>query len=164
MKRTVFIDRDGVINKRPVGDWVKSWDEFKLLDGVPQALHLLKAAGCRLILITNQRCLALGLIDNQQLERIHQNMNELIEEKGGARLDDIFVCPHDRHEECDCRKPRPGLIFQAAARYSDIVLEECPMFGDRDTDEQAAAAAGCGTFFRVSDDKSFLDCVREYLS
>ena len=164
MTKTVFIDRDGVINRRRVADWVKTWEEFELLEGVPEALKLLKDAGNRLVLITNQRCLALGLINRQQLDDIHDSMNDLIVEKGGAALDDIFVCPHDRHEGCDCRKPKPGLILQAAAKYSDIKVDECPMFGDRDSDEGAANAAGCSAFYRVGEDKSFLDCVKEYLS
>ena len=161
--KTVFIDRDGVINRRLIGDWVKCWDEFDMLEGVPQALLSLKEAGFRLVLITNQRCLALGKIDRSQLNEIHSKMNESLIQNGGAAFDDIFVCPHDRNDGCDCRKPKPGMFFQATKKYSDIVLEGCHMFGDSDTDEGAAIAAGCKGFYKIDEHNSLLSRVKEYL-
>ena len=162
--KTVFIDRDGVINRRLVGDWVKSWQEFEMLPGVPEAISKLKAAGYRCILITNQRGISLGLFDFDQLNEIHGTMNESFKQNGGGKIDDIFICPHDRHHNCDCRKPQPGLFFQAAEKYKDISLPETVMFGDKETDRDAAAAAGCGKFFMVSDKCTLLDCVEEFLT
>lgn len=161
--KTVFIDRDGVINRRLVGDWVKTWEEFEMLDGVPEAMGKLKRAGYRCILITNQRGISLNLFDFDQLAEIHQKMNEMMMKEGGGRIDDIFICPHDRHHECNCRKPQPGLFFQAAEKYSDINISETVMFGDKDTDQQAAESAGCGEFFLIDDEHSLLQRVDEFL-
>jgi histidinol-phosphate phosphatase family protein len=162
--KTVFIDRDGVINRRLIGDWVKSWNEFEMLSGVPEALKALKDSGFRLVLITNQRCLALKLISREQLDEIHAAMNQALELSGGAAFDDIYICPHDRQDGCDCRKPQPGMLYQAREKYSDIDLSQCVMFGDSDTDEGAAVAAGCAGFYRIDEKFSLLDRVQEYLN
>ena len=163
MAKTVFIDRDGVINRRLIDDWVKVWDEFELLDGVPEALQKLKDAGFRLILITNQRGIAVGKFTRETLDDTHVKMNELISSKGGAPLDAIYVCPHDRHDNCVCRKPRPGLILQAANDFPDIVLSETYMFGDSESDRGAAENAGCKGFYKIDEKNSLLDQVERYL-
>ena len=162
--KTVFLDRDGVINVRPIDDWVKCWEEFHFLDGVPEALKLLKDEGFRLVLITNQRCLALGLITRQQLDDIHALMNQYLVENGSAAFDDIYVCPHDRHEGCECRKPKPGMILQAQSKHMDFSVDDCVMFGDRESDRGAAEAAGCKEFYQINAENSLLDKVREYLT
>ena len=162
--KTVFIDRDGVINKRLVGDWVKKWDEFEMLPGVPEAIGLLKKEGFRCLLITNQRGISLKLFDFDGLADVHKKMNEQLLTEGGGQIDDIFICPHDRHHNCDCRKPKAGLFFQAVEKYADIDLKKTAMFGDKDTDRQASEAAGCGSFYLVNDENSLLDCVKEFLS
>jgi D-glycero-D-manno-heptose 1,7-bisphosphate phosphatase len=163
MQKTVFIDRDGVVNRRLIGDWVKVWSEFEVLEGVSKAIRLLKDVGFRVVLITNQRCLALGLIDRADLDEIHAQMNRQLEEQSGACFDDIFVCPHDRDDGCDCRKPRPGMFLQAVSKYPDIELSQCVMFGDSDSDEGAAQAAGCKGFYRIDESKSLFDQVKVYL-
>ena len=162
--KTVFIDRDGVINRRLIGDWVKKWQEFEMLPGVPEALGKLKHAGYRCILITNQRGIALDLFNFDDLKVLHNKMNEKLIKEGGASFDDIFICPHDRHENCGCRKPKPGLFYQAVEKYSDISLAETVMFGDKDTDREASEAAGCGAFYLVDDENSLLDCVNKFLA
>jgi D-glycero-D-manno-heptose 1,7-bisphosphate phosphatase len=163
MQKTVFIDRDGVINRRLISDWIKTWSEFEMLEGVPKSLRLLKDAGYRVILITNQRCLALGLINRAELDALHVKMNRHLEEQSAASFDDIFVCPHDRDDGCDCRKPRPGMFLHAANKYPDIDLSKCVMFGDSDSDEGAAVAAGCKGFYRIDESTSLLDQVKVYL-
>jgi len=162
--KTVFVDRDGVINKRLVGDWVKKWEEFEMLPGVPEAIGKLKEAGFRCILITNQRGISLDLFDFDQLSEVHNKMNEQLKREGGGEFDDIFICPHDRHHNCDCRKPKPGLFFQACDKYSDIEIGQTVMFGDKDTDREASEAAGCCGFYLVTEEKSLLNCVNDYLS
>ena len=163
MQKTIFIDRDGVINRRLVGDWVKCWEEFEMLEGVPRALALLKKRNYRLVLITNQRALALKLFTAEQLAHVHHLMNQQLLERGGAAFDAIYVCPHDRHDNCDCRKPKPGMFFQAAADFPDIELEKCSMIGDSDSDGEAAMAAGCAKFYKVDEQNSLLDCVKVFL-
>ncbi|MCM8524924.1 MAG: HAD family hydrolase [Lentisphaeraceae bacterium] len=162
--KTVFIDRDGVINRRLVGDWVKTWEEFDMLPGVPEAIGNLKKAGYRCILITNQRGISLDLFTFDDLHSLHEKMNEKLLAEGGGCLDDIFICPHDRHHNCECRKPKPGLFHQAVEKYPDISLPETVMFGDKDTDREASEAAGCGGFFLIDEKISLLDCVNKFLS
>ncbi len=162
--KTVFVDRDGVINRRLVGDWVKKWEEFEMLSGVPEAIGKLKDAGYRCILITNQRGIALDLFTFDGLAEVHGKMNDKLKAEGGGAFDDVFICPHDRHENCNCRKPKPGLFFQAVEKYPDIQIKDTVMFGDKDTDREAAEAAGCRSFYLVDDEKSLLDCVNEFLS
>ena len=162
--KTVFIDRDGVINRRLVGDWVKKWEEFDMLPGVPEAIGKLKEAGFRCILITNQRGLALDLFSFDDLKSLHNMMNAKLKAEGGGEFDDIFICPHDRHENCNCRKPKPGLFFQATEKYPDIELKNTVMFGDKDTDREASEAAGCGAFYLIDDEVSLLDRVKEFLN
>ncbi|NQZ56310.1 MAG: HAD-IIIA family hydrolase [Lentisphaeraceae bacterium] len=162
-QKTVFIDRDGVINRRLIGDWVKHWEEFDLLDGVPQALALLKASNFRLVLITNQRAIALNLLDFDRVNQLHSHMNEDIVSKGGAAFDAIYICPHDRHENCECRKPQPGMFLQAAEDFPDINLPSCVMFGDSDSDGEAAIAAGCARFYKIDEKSTLLDLVQDFI-
>ena len=162
-QKTVFIDRDGVINRRLIGDWVKHWEEFDLLDGVPQALALLKANNFRLVLITNQRAIALNLLDFDRVNLLHSQMNDAIVSHGGAAFDAIYICPHDRHEKCDCRKPQPGMFLQAAKDFQDIDLPSCVMFGDSDSDGEAAMAAGCAKFYKIDEEFSLLDLVKQFI-
>ena len=164
MPKTVFIDRDGVINRRLIGDWVKVWEEFDLLAGVPEALRLLKDAGFRLILITNQRGIAVKKFTRTELDAIHAQMNEFIESKDGSPFDAIYICPHDRHENCGCRKPAPGMLLQAAKDFTDITIANCVMFGDSESDRGAAENAGCQAFYKIDENNSLLNKVKEYLS
>ncbi len=161
--KTVFIDRDGVINKRLIDDWVKKWEEFTFLPGVLDAMALLRKNGYRCLLITNQRGLSLGLFSLQELGEIHQQMNRTLVQNGGGFFDDIFVCYHDRHHDCSCRKPQPGLFFQAVEKYPDIDLSNSVMFGDSESDREAASRAGCGRFYLIDREYSLLDRVVEFL-
>ena len=155
--KTVFLDRDGVINVRLVDDWAKTWDEFEFVEGSVEAVQMLKDAGYKLILITNQRAVSLGLLTMDGLREIHDKMQESF----GFKLDDIYICPHGR--ECTvCRKPAPGMLLDAAKDH-ELDLSETVFFGDSDTDKVAADAAGVGTFIKVSIEKTLLDCVKEFL-
>src|SRR5690349_5322567 len=103
-RSAVFLDRDGVINRKAAeGDYVTSWSDFVLLPGVSTALDLLARHGVLTIVVTNQRAVARGLLDNETLSDIHRRMRQVVSEHGG-RIDDVFVCPHDV-DVCDCRKP-----------------------------------------------------------
>src|SRR5579863_2576287 len=106
---TVFLDRDGVINeKMPEGQYVTRREELRVLPGVGEAIRRLNSRGCRVILVSNQRGIALGLYTAADLEAIHAWLKNFLESHG-ARLDGIYYCPHDR-DECDCRKPMPGMF------------------------------------------------------
>jgi D-glycero-D-manno-heptose 1,7-bisphosphate phosphatase len=139
---TVFLDRDGVINRKPASDdYVKSWDEFEFLPGVLEAIATLHRHGFRIIVVTNQRGIALGRFTEADLKVIHHRMVEVISRPGGS-IDAIYYCPHD-YDCCDCRKPQGGLFFRAQQDYPDISFSESTMIGDSLTDMQAAERIGC---------------------
>jgi D-glycero-D-manno-heptose 1,7-bisphosphate phosphatase len=138
---TVFLDRDGVIN-RDSRDYIKRWEEFEFLPGSRAALARLTAAGLRVILITNQSAVNRGMITREVLADIHDRMRRAIQ-AGGGRLDDIFVCPHRPDENCTCRKPAPDMILGAVRKYG-LNLSRCAMVGDSARDVACGVRAGCG--------------------
>ena len=138
--RGILLDRDGVIN-RERADYVKSWEEFKLLPGALPALRQLAALDIPIALITNQSAIGRGLVTAQGVAEIHANLIDMVERAGG-RIDAVFVCPHTPDDGCDCRKPRPGLLKQAAAKLG-LDLHQTVFVGDAVTDYGAAIAAGC---------------------
>lgn len=144
MRRAVFLDRDGVINKKaPEGDYVTRWEDFQFLPHVAEAIAQLNSGGLRVIVITNQRCIAKGLITVAELEMMHRRMSESLAERG-AQIDAIYYCPHDMQPVCRCRKPAPGMLIDAA-RDHRIDLPASWMIGDSDIDIEAGQAAGCKT-------------------
>lgn len=137
---TVFLDRDGVINaKAPEGDYVKSWAEFAFLPTALEGLGVLTEHGIRVVVVTNQRGIARGLMSEDDLADIHARMCAEVERAGG-RIDAIYHCPHAGG--CDCRKPAPGLLHAAARDHADVRFDESALVGDRVHDMQAAEAVG----------------------
>lgn len=136
---TVFLDRDGVINRRRP-DHVKSWEEFEFLPGSLEALARLRELEARVVVVTNQASVGRGLIGQEQLERIHNQMNELVRSNGGL-IDGIYACPHKPEARCACRKPGTEL-FLRASRELGIDVSESFMVGDSLTDIAAATAVG----------------------
>jgi D-glycero-D-manno-heptose 1,7-bisphosphate phosphatase len=138
---TAFVDRDGTINaKAPEGDYVKSWAEFRFLPGAAEALAALSAAGLRVVVVTNQRGIALGRMSERDLADIHARM---LEEAGaaGARVDAVYHCPH--HEgECDCRKPATGMFERARRELPGLDFSRSVTIGDSDRDMGAGRAIG----------------------
>jgi D-glycero-D-manno-heptose 1,7-bisphosphate phosphatase len=134
---TVFLDRDGTINvKAPEGDYVKSWDEFEFLPGAAEAVRALREPGRRVVIVTNQRGIALGRMSEDDLADIHTRMLEVT-----GPVDAIYHCPHD-DGECDCRKPLPGMLERAAAEVPGVDLSRSVMIGDSESDMQAGRAVG----------------------
>jgi D-glycero-D-manno-heptose 1,7-bisphosphate phosphatase len=142
MKKAAFLDRDGVINKRAAdGGYILAWEEFQILPGVAEAIALLNRAGLLVVVVTNQQCVAKGLISIAGLEGIHNKM--IIELAAiGAHIDSMYYCPHGTDQSCDCRKPAPGMFLTAAKRH-DIDLARSWMIGDTDSDIAAGRSAGC---------------------
>lgn len=151
-QRAIFLDRDGTINKY-VG-FLRNIDEFELLDGVADAVRALNEAGYLMIVATNQPVIARGEVSIEELQQIHNKMETLLGEKG-AYVDKIYYCPHhpdkgfegERSEYkivCNCRKPKPGMLFQAAKEFN-IDLAQSWMVGDQKSDIQTGKAAGCHT-------------------
>jgi D-glycero-D-manno-heptose 1,7-bisphosphate phosphatase len=146
-KRCVFLDRDGVINRKAAdGDYVRSPQDFELLPHISDWIRLFNKLDLLVIVVTNQRGIALGLMTEQDLESVHARMIDELALRG-ARVDDIFYCPHET-DSCECRKPKPGLIYAARDKWQ-IDLEHSLLLGDSDSDAQLASACGV-PFLRVS--------------
>lgn len=141
LDNVIFLDRDGVINYDSP-DFIKSWDEFEFIPGSLDALVELSRAGFRLILITNQSIIGRGMVPLTVLEDMHRRMRQAVEAAGGTVFD-IFFCPHRPDAFCDCRKPEPGMIFQAKERHG-IDLMHTLMIGDNAKDVECGLNAGCG--------------------
>jgi D-glycero-D-manno-heptose 1,7-bisphosphate phosphatase len=149
---TLFLDRDGVINKRIPDDYVKNWSQFEFLPGVKEALRLFTEAGIRLIIVTNQRGISLGRMTGEDLTEVHQQMQSEIEAIGG-KITAIYHCPHN-HGECECRKPQIGMFLQARRDFPEIDFAKSVMIGDSASDMEAGIRAGCRTFFITTESKA----------
>ncbi len=136
-KRLVILDRDGVINQDS-SEFVKSVDEWLPLAGSIEAIAELSTAGYTVAVASNQSGLARGLFDEESLLAMHQKLHDLVSAAGG-RVDRIVVCPHGPDDNCDCRKPKPGLLLELGRHYG-VSLEGVPVIGDSLRDLQAAAA------------------------
>jgi histidinol-phosphate phosphatase family protein len=142
--KAIFFDRDGVVNRRRMDDYVKSWEEFEFLPDIFDVLPLAHQGGFLAVLVTNQRGIGRGLMSADLLEAIHDRMQSALLQRTGHRFDAIYFCPHDTPDGCDCRKPLPGMLLRAAADLR-IDLEGSWMVGDSESDIQAGIAAGCHT-------------------
>lgn len=140
MQRAVFLDRDGVINENR-RDYVKSWDEFVFLPGALASLRRLAGTSFTIIVISNQSAVNRGLVSLSEVNDLNEHMVREVEERGG-RIDGVYICPHRPDEGCDCRKPKPGLLHQAAEELG-IDLASSYLVGDALSDVEAALAAGC---------------------
>lgn len=142
--RTIFLDRDGVVNKKmPEGQYVRSWGEFHLLPGVPEAIARLNQSGLRVVVVSNQRGIARNLYTASDVETIHSELQNLLASHG-ARVDAFYICPHD-DGECNCRKPLPGMFEQAVAEFRDISPTTSAMIGDSLSDMEFGARLGMKT-------------------
>ena len=141
MLPAIFLDRDGVIIENR-SEYVRSWADVRFLPGALPTLARLKDSPYVIVIITNQAGIGRGLISLQTAEQINAQLIREIEAAGG-RVDGLFMCPHKPDDGCDCRKPQPGLILQAA-RALDIRLEGSLIIGDNLSDLQAGMAARVG--------------------
>ena len=138
-QRYILLDRDGVIN-HDSDTFIKSPDELMPIDGSLEAIALLNAQGYQVIVVTNQSGVARGLLDEPMLEQIHAKMRRLVSEKGGD-ITAIYYCPHCADSNCDCRKPKAGLLKAFAADFN-ADLTTIAVIGDSLRDLQAAEAVG----------------------
>jgi len=174
MRKAAFLDRDGVINRKAAeGAYITRWEQMQFLPGVQEAIIRLNREGLLVIVITNQRCVAKGLITADALQALHERMCSDLA-RAGATIDAVHCCPHDVQPPCGCRKPAPGLLLRAAQEHG-IALHESWMIGDSVSDSEAGRRAGCKTARIASDDlatgisadlvaSSLLDVTRAMLS
>jgi D-glycero-D-manno-heptose 1,7-bisphosphate phosphatase len=137
--KLVILDRDGTIN-HDSDSYVKSPEEWGAIEGSLEAIARLTQAGYRVVVATNQSGIARGLFDTTTLVAIHDKLQKAVAQYGG-RIDAFFFCPHAADSECDCRKPKPGMLLEIARRFN-VALSDVYMVGDAQRDLEAAAAAG----------------------
>ena len=149
VNKAIFLDRDGVIIE-DVDNLYKA-EDIKIIQGVPETLKFLRQKGFKLIVVSNQPVIARGLATEEKVKEIHKIINSRIKEEAGIEIDKFFFCPHHPNADleqyrrtCNCRKPFPGLILQAAKEF-DIDLSQSWMIGDRTSDIATGKNAGCRT-------------------
>lgn len=130
---TLFLDRDGVINERLPGEYVTSWESFKFLPGVLDALSVFAVNFRRIFIVTNQAGIEKGLYSHDDLSQIHEQMMEYIQYHGG-RIDEIYYCPFKGDLDPLCRKPNPGMALEAQKDFPEIDFSRSIMVGDSDSD------------------------------
>ena len=158
--KTVFVDRDGVINQER-SDYVKSISELEIYPNVAKNIKLLKDAGFLVIVITNQSAVNRGIVTHEMINQIHNSIQDHLK-KHGTFLDGFYYCPHIPNENCNCRKPKPGLL-QKAILELNIDLNSSWMIGDSDSDIEAANSIGCKAI-KISDSFSLDNAVGKILN
>ena len=138
--KLVILDRDGTINSDS-DDYVKTPEEWQPLPGALEAIARLNHAGWHVVIASNQSGLGRGLFDVASLNAMHAKMHKMLAAVGG-RVDAVFYCPHSPEEQCNCRKPLPGLFEQIGSRFG-VPLKGVPTAGDSVRDLQAGSAVGC---------------------
>jgi len=141
MNKAVFLDRDGTINKEV--NYLSDPKDLELLPRVVEAIKILNEAKYKLVIITNQSAVARGFLTIEKLNEIHEKLLVLLSQEG-AKIDAIYYCPHHPNEDCECRKPKPGLILKASKEH-EINLSKSFMIGDKLIDIETGKNAGCIT-------------------
>ena len=138
--RAVFLDRDGVLNKDRI-DYVKTIHELEIFPNIGKCIKQINDKGFLVIVITNQSAISRKLTSINEVEQIHEYFQEYLK-KWNAKIDAFYYCPHHPKDNCDCRKPKPGLLIQASHDFN-IDLQNSWMLGDHDRDIQSGINAGC---------------------
>lgn len=160
-KKVIFLDRDGVINKKPPkADYVKKWEEFEFLPGVIDGLKILSQNNYDIYVVSNQPGIARGMMTENDLILIQENLEKELK-KDNIIINGFYYCLHGWDDNCECRKPKPGLLFQAA-REHNIDLTKTIFIGDDERDLQAGEAADIKTFL-VAPEKSFLQIIKDII-
>ena len=153
----VFLDRDGTINvKAPEGDYIVRPQQLELLGGAAEAIRMLNRAGVPVVVITNQRGIALGRMDETDLMAVHSRLRELLSEHD-ASIDAIFYCPHDK-DACACRKPGTLMLRRAQSLLELTTLRHTVMIGDAPSDVEAGRRAGARTILLARDEDASERC------
>ena len=155
------MDRDGVLNKKaPKAEYITRIEEWEWIPGSLEAISLLKKRGYQIVVVTNQAGIARGKMTEQDLLQIHAKMNQDLS-KVDAGIDKIYFFPHGWDENCECRKPKPGMLFNAQ-KDLHLDLSRTYFVGDDERDVEAGIAAGTKTFL-LSADIDLLDFVKNYI-
>jgi len=130
---TLFLDRDGVINRKLAGAYVRHWGEFEFLAGVLDSIPLLMRYFGRIVVVTNQQGIGKDLMNHEDLHDIFSQLQQAVIQAGG-KIDCFYYCPHLASQQCACRKPNTGMGFQAKSDFNDIIFTKSVMVGDSDSD------------------------------
>ncbi|MBL7795726.1 MAG: HAD family hydrolase [Saprospiraceae bacterium] len=144
MQPSLFLDRDGVINRRTVGDYVRRPADFEFESGALEALRVLAGLFGRIVVVTNQAGVGKGLMSGADLAAVHRKMLHEVRRAGG-RMDRVYHCPHRPDTGCYCRKPATGMALQARADFPDIRFEHAWIVGDSGSDMQFGLTLGMKT-------------------
>jgi D-glycero-D-manno-heptose 1,7-bisphosphate phosphatase/D-glycero-alpha-D-manno-heptose 1-phosphate guanylyltransferase len=144
--RTLFLDRDGVINVQLVGDYVKNVSELEFREDFLKSIPLIVKNFRKVFIVTNQQCIAKGLCSKDDVDEVHRHLLEVLESHG-LHITNIYVCPHLAGSGCPCRKPATGLAMQAKADYPDIDFARSVMVGDSASDMRFGRSCGMETVF-----------------
>lgn len=160
MNKAAFFDRDGTINVN--FGHVYRPEDLVFVSGVPERIAEYNRAGTLVIVVTNQAGIAKGMYTEAQMHQFHEYMNQQLRSRYGAHIDAFYFCPHhpDYTGPCGCRKPEAGMFFRAARDWQ-ISLQDCVMYGDKESDKIAAEKAGIPEFHWVGQQALLLNMVKE---
>ncbi|MCD4697109.1 MAG: HAD-IIIA family hydrolase [Bacteroidales bacterium] len=143
---SLFLDRDGVINKKLPGDYVKNWQEFEFISGVPEAIHILNGIFSKLFIVTNQQGIGKGIMTEIDLEVLHNKLHEELRYEGG-KITKIYHSPYRDEEKSVFRKPNIGMAKKAKIDFPDVDFQKSIMVGDSVSDMQFGKNAGMYTVY-----------------
>ena len=156
---SLFLDRDGVINKKLEGRYVSRWEEFDFMPKALQAVNILSKLFKRIFIVTNQQGIGKGIMSQNDLLFLHQRMIKEVE-KAGGKIDKIYFCPHLEKDNCNCRKPKTGMIEKAILDFPEIEVKNSYLIGDSPSDIQVGKLAGLHTV-KVDDKFTLYDWVEQ---
>ena len=156
---TLFLDRDGVINKKLEGRYVSRWEEFEFIPNTLQAVNILSKLFKRIFIVTNQQGIGKGIMSQNDLLFLHQRMIKEVE-KASGKIDKIYFCPHLEKDNCNCRKPKTGMIEKAILDFPEIEVKNSYLIGDSPSDIQVGKLAGLHTV-KVDDKFTLYDWVEQ---
>ena len=156
---TLFLDRDGVINKKLEGRYVSRWEEFEFIPNTLQAVNILSKLFKRIFIVTNQQGIGKGIMSQNDLLFLHQRMIKEVE-KASGKIDKIYFCPHLEKDNCNCRKPKTGMIEKAILDFPEIEVKNAYLIGDSPSDIQVGKLAGLHTV-KVDDKFTLYDWVEQ---
>lgn len=155
---TLFLDRDGVINKRLMGDYVKKVEEFEFIPGSLESIAAFSSIFSRIIVVTNQQGIGKGLMTHEDLALVHSKMLKLVEQEGG-KIDQVYYCPELADQDPECRKPNTGMADQAKIDFPDIDFQKAIMVGDTPTDLEFGKRKGMYTVYINEQQDELADAV-----
>lgn len=159
LRKAVFLDRDGIVN-RERSDYVKNLDELEIFTNVADCVKILKKEGFLVVIVTNQSAINRGKTTHEQLSKIHNAVQNYFR-NNETNVDGFYYCPHKPDENCDCRKPKPGLLLKAACELN-IDLKSSWFIGNNDSDVQAGSSVGCKSI-KVIEQNELLPAVQKIL-